>query len=139
MTELRVLNNRQGHILLSYIHDSLKRKLKEKHGNSLTLLTPEMLEDILDEYYQRFLSTMAEALRQGYTVRANGLFSLKVRFEKVKGFKHPYRIKGYVKFSEKFKKALLTGKGVKSPYVVEVVNKNTGEVILNAPSTDRTG
>jgi len=134
MTELKVLS-KQGHVLLSYIHESLKKKLKEEYNNPLTLLTSEVIEEILDDYYKGFIHTMAEALRQGYTVRANGLFSLKVRFEKVKGFKHPFRIKGYVKFSEKFKKALLSGQTLKSPYVVEVVNKNTGEVILNAPSS----
>jgi hypothetical protein len=113
----------------SYIHHSIKKKIIEREKNAIKK-TP--LSDILDEYYYRLMATVEEGLRRGYTIRVNGLFSLRMRIEK-QAIGGKRRVKGYIRFSDKFKRSCLDG-SLTSNFVVEVVNKNTGEVLLNVGS-----
>jgi len=89
-------------IPVSIIHRKARAVTLAKNKERLIPLSPSAL---IDEYFKTFWEIFGAVLRSGHPIHAKGFFMLKIKVDD--NYKHGASVRGYIKFSKKFKQQVL--------------------------------
>lgn len=116
--------SKKAGVPITLIHRKARALVIQKDKESLV---PMSRSALLDEYFNIFWSIFWKVLQAGYPIKAKGFFEIKVKVnDDYKHSKDGWSVRGYVKFSQKFKGQVIKfkkGGDTSLPLVVQEITK----------------
>jgi len=110
---------------ITLIHRKARALVIQKNKEELVPMPPSAL---IDEYFKVFWGIFWKVLQAGYPIKAKGFFEIKVKVnDDYKHSKSGCSVRGYIKFSQKFKGQVIKfrkGGETSLPLVVQEITES---------------